>query len=632
MNKVAVLLPNQVMCDIAAPIAETYHLDIITIEAVSDNQAAERAAALVEEGIEIFIARGFQAMLIRQAVSVPVVEIRITTQELGLHLREIKQQLGKPNPTVAVITLSNLLRDTSHYSEIFDTDIQVIRVNDVRDYSMAVAKARAAGVDAVMGGRRVSNLAQEAGIPAEFLTSSAEGIANALAEARNISSALTMEKENTAQMQTLLDYAFEGIIRINQEGIILNINNTMERLIGRKSVDFLGRQVTKAIPGLEESYITAALEDGAETFGRPLTLPNAEVLLNIAPIRSSSSSVEGAILTFLENSSVQRIGSKLRQNLYQRGHVVRRSFDSIVQNSKVMRDVISVAKNIAKYNAPLLMTGENGSGKALLARCIHSESARRENGFLNIDCAGYSSASLDARLFGSGQSNDDEMTMIELAQDGTLYLGNIEFLSPELQYKIYHLIQGQYYRNGQNRAVNLNVRVIASTTKDLSLFVSQQKFSPNLYYAINVLALEMPPLRQHREDIAGWVDEYMTRYCKEYNRYIHLNQSTMDLLCGYHWPGNLNQLKCLCERVVLLSSHRTADTVFVRRQLEQINPDIQPETNRIVVYKDRQAVEISELLKKYNGNREKVAGELGISKTTLWRKMKKYGIASDFSV
>lgn len=631
MNKVALLLPSQEMCDIASTIVGNYNLDIVTIETVQDSTAAERASELVEQGVEIILARGFQAVQIRLAVSVPVVQIRITTQELGLLIRDIKNRIGLSHPRISVIALSNLLQDTSHYSEIFDADIQIARVAEAQDYPMAVDRAVESKVDAVIGGRRVYQLAQEHNIPAAFLNSGVEGIANAMAIAQNISYAMTLEKQNTARMQTLLDYAFEGIIQVNTQGVIQNMNTTMERLVGKKDVDFIGKQVAQVLPGLEAEFITAALRDGTETFGRPMTLPNAEVMLNIAPVRSGEN-VDGAILTFLESASVQKIGSKLRQNLYQRGHVSRRSFDNIIQNSKTMRDVVASARNIAKYDVPLLLTGENGAGKALLARCIHTESTRRENGFLFMDCAGYSSETLDARLFGSTNQDDSELSMVELAQDGTLYLNNVEALSPELQYKIYLLTQGQFYRNGQNRAVNLNVRVVAATCTDLPVLVQQKKFNGDLYYALSVLALEIPPLRQHREDIVGWVDLYMDRYRKQYNRYIHLNQSTYDLLRGYHWPGNLHQVKCLCERIVLLSTHRTADTVFVRRQLEQIYPDIQPETNRIVVYKDHQAVEIAELLKKYNGNREKVAGELGISKTTLWRKMKKFGIASDFSV
>ena len=143
--------------------------------------------------------------------------------------------------------------------------------------------------------------------------------------------------------------------------------------------------------------------------------------------------------------------------------------------------------------------------------------------------------------------------------------------------------------------------------------------------------MELPPLRRQREDIPAWTDFYLNEWQEHYKRYVHLTQGARDFLFKYDWPGNLNQLNSVCQRIVLLTEKRNIDENFLRAQLEQVTPKLMPGTEKVVLYKDQKAVQIAELLRKYGGSREKVAAELGVSKTTLWRYIKKYGIEPDFS-
>ena len=155
------------------------------------------------------------------------------------------------------------------------------------------------------------------------------------------------------------------------------------------------------------------------------------------------------------------------------------------------------------------------------------------------------------------------------------------------------------------------------------------EFRSDLYYALSVLSMELLPLRRRRADIMGWVDHLLDDWQEKYKRYVHLTQGARAFLSEYDWPGNLNQVNNVCERIVLLTEKRNIDEGFVRRQLEQVTPKLLPGSERLVLYKDQKAVQITELLRKYNGNREKVAAELGVSKTTLWRYIKKYAIEED---
>lgn len=259
-------------------------------------------------------------------------------------------------------------------------------------------------------------------------------------------------------------------------------------------------------------------------------------------------------------------------------------------------------------------------------------SQAQADAFVTIDCSAWLPETLDNMLFGNYTVRKDSSvdSYAEMAQDGTLYLSHVEMLPLETQYKLLCLIRGRFLHNGPSRPVAANVRIIASSTVSLIARVEKGEFRSDLYYALSVLSLEMLPLRRHRGDILGWTAFYLDEWQEKYKRYVHLTQGAQRYLQEYEWPGNLDQLNSVCERLVLLTQKRNIDEVFLRQQLEQIAPRTLPGTEQIVLYKDQKAVEIAALLKKHHGNRQQVAAELGVSKTTLWRYLKKYGIDPDY--
>lgn len=192
-------------------------------------------------------------------------------------------------------------------------------------------------------------------------------------------------------------------------------------------------------------------------------------------------------------------------------------------------------------------------------------------------------------------------------------------------------MQGKFLHNGSNRPVGVSVRVIAASSVNLPARVERGEFRSDLYYALSVLSIEVPPLRRRRDDILPWMEYELNEWQDRYKRDIHLTQGARQYLLNYDWPGNLDQLGTVCQRIVLLTEKRSIDEGFLRAQLEQVAPRMLPGAEKVVLYKDQKAVQITELLRRYGGSREKVAAELGVSKTTLWRHIKKYGIEADYS-
>ncbi len=464
-----------------------------------------------------------------------------------------------------------------------------------------------------------------------FLSAGMESIRAALATASRVCYAIDLEKRNVAEMDSMLNNTFSGIMQVNQDGRIRRVNTVASSLLKLQPEGILGRTVESVIPKLEKGIVEDALVNGEETNAVVLEIQNRAVVVNVAPVRIQDD-IQGAILTFQEGAHIIRMNSELRRELYQRGYIAKYSFDSLVKDSREMFELVKTGKRIAKFAVPVLLNGEDGSGKSVFAQCLHKESLCQMNAFIPVECSAWLPETLDGILFGNYSVRKDTPTsLVEQAQNGTLFLNDVESLLPETQYKLLNLIRGKYYHNGANVPSSANVRVIAATSCDLAARVEEGTFRRDLYYALNVLNLRIPPLRERRADILGWVDHYLAECQEKHRRYIHLTQGARQYLQDYDWPGNLDQVSSICESMVLLTEKRNVDEVFLRKNLERMVPTVPVLGERNVLPRDSKAIELSRLLSKHGGNRTKVAAELGISKTTLWRYMKKYGIEANYT-
>lgn len=633
MAKVAVLVPNQEMSTIAKSLTGEFpSISLMAIESIQTDQAVRRAGELEQQGCDLIVARGVQARAIKRSVKLPLVEISVSQQELASVVLELKEELGLPCPRIGLIGLSNMFSDTSQFDRLFGIDLDLYMVEQNDELAAAAVRAFSDGCNAVIGGDIVCENARREKLPYKFIPSGVESLRNALTVAARVAYAIDLEKRNSAEINALLNYTFSGIVQVDREGIIRRVNRISYNLLEHPADTLLGRPISEILPNLNQDVLDNALIGGQEAYAFVLDINHKAVVVNIAPILVDSQ-IEGAVLTFQEGQRLIEMDSEMRRELYQRGFVARYSFENMICESPETRSMLDLAKRISKFSAPVLLTGETGSGKNILAQCIHNESLVHNNAFVTIDCSAWLPETLDNMLFGNYTVRKDSTvdSYAEMAQDGTLYLSHVEMLPPETQYKLLCLIRGRFLHNGPSRPVAANVRVIASSAVNLISRVEKGEFRSDLYYALSVLSLEVLPLRRRRADILGWTELYLDDWLEKYKRYVHLTQGARDYLLDYEWPGNLDQLCSVCERLVLLTRKRNIDEVFLRQQLEQVTPRMLPGTEQIVLYKDQKAVEIAALLKKYHGNRQKIADELGVSKTTLWRYLKKFDIKPEYN-
>ncbi|NCA80735.1 MAG: diguanylate cyclase, partial [Sphingobacteriia bacterium] len=355
---------------------------------------------------------------------------------------------------------------------------------------------------------------------------------------------------------------------------------------------------------------------------------------NLAPIKVDGK-ITGAIFSCQELKRIEAIGSEIWRNSLRNGFVAHYRFQMMQEPSSRILQTITQAKLYAQSVSPILICNEVGGEHDLFAQSIHNESPRKNAPYVSTECSQMEPAKQLTLLFGisdSKNSNFNQKGLIANAHEGTIFLKNIENLCMEGQYRLKVLLKEHLLiLDGDVGPLRLDVRIIAETSADLPTLVESGVFDMELYYALNVLYLKIPPLREREEDILYWVEKYVIKFREQYGRFIVLTNGAKNFLMKYKWPGNLLQLKQFCDRLVLCASRRSVDEIYIESLLDQMYPALRnvKGSDSIVVYKAPEAARISEILNKKGGNRTAAAKELGMSKTTLWRKIKKFNISDE---
>jgi len=317
----------------------------------------------------------------------------------------------------------------------------------------------------------------------------------------------------------------------------------------------------------------------------------------------------------------------------------RYKFENIVGRSSVIREVLGRVVRVAPTDATVLITGESGTGKELIAKAIHANSRRFERAFVSINCAALTETLLESELFGHAKgsftgAHTARKGLFEEADGGTFFFDEIADMPSSVQAKLLRAIQeNEIRRVGENKPIHVDIRIVAATNQDLLKAVGEKRFRQDLYYRLNVARFILPPLRERREDIAELLQYFIDKYNHKMKVRARLSDNVLEALMRYDFPGNVRELEHMVEQAVALvqSGTITADDMIsppsgVTRVL--LDPSRRGESAHslanVVDGAERQAIETA--LKDAAGNREQAAELLGISPTTLWRKMTRLGI------
>lgn len=304
-------------------------------------------------------------------------------------------------------------------------------------------------------------------------------------------------------------------------------------------------------------------------------------------------------------------------------------YDRLITKSQKMQDVLDLIAKAAMTEVTVLIEGEVGTGKELVARAIHSRSNRKDSPFMTVECYPAEEKDLDRDLFGAWGNNDSEYPgLIARSNGGTLFIKDIEYISTTLQTKLLRFLQEGFFAIPEkNQKVKSNVRIICSSTKSIKRLSCGGQFREDLFYAINILPIYIPPLRNRIADIFPLVSHFLEKYSIKFEKDI--NAITPEILAWmqtYQWPGNVAELENIIARACALSSSEVIDEslIFTLPKDRPASEDGPGYLN--MTLKDNQKTLILKALKQNNGNYTRTAQQLGISRTTLWRRMKKFKI------
>ena len=637
MSKIAILLPKEYMLEQARNVIREDELDIDILKVIKTSDSVYEARQAVEQGAEVVLARGVQAAFIRQYTNIPVAELTLTGQEIGLMIASAKKKVpDKKCPQIALIGFKNMFSDTTYADELFDIRLKFYDITAIEQAAEKVDLAIQEGADVLLGGDTVNALAAQKGIPAQFIDSTEESIRSAIGVAKKMILTAEAEKNFTAQFETVLDNSYNGILEIDENKEIMIVNRAGEELFHKKASQLEGTALEKVIQELEQRYIDDVLSGKRDSFMTSVYVAGVPMMLTAAPIQYENK-IRGAIISLYRNASVRKNDADELHSYYLKGYVAHAHFSDIRITGKEMEYCVELSKMYALSKNPVLICGEDGTDKEKLAQCIHNNSSYKAGPFVAVNCSGMTEQMQVDRLFGNPDAEDESMKKGALAigDHGTIVISEIEKLSLLCQYRLYRAIRyDSLIQNDLERSQTLDNRIIAITGADLYQYVEQGRFRQDLYYLLNSLTVEIPPLRKRPQDIRAIVEDCRVRFTKRYARFPKIAEDAMEALAGFGWQGNEIQLESFCERLFLTSPKKTITSDYVYFLLDTLYPVKEriSEDGTTVIYQHPEAARLTELLEKHQGNRSAVAKELGISTTTLWRRMKKYGVINKYDL
>ncbi|MEY8000524.1 sigma 54-interacting transcriptional regulator [Clostridium sp. Mt-5] len=573
--------------------------------------------------VDVFVSGSSNLEMLKYNIpDAPIVDIKIS----GFSMMENLAVAKKNSNTVAIVTYKKPIVDFNLHQNIFSINIIQKCFNDDNQLRNILNDLKKSGVNTIIGASMVCDICDEIGLNSIFIYSK-DSIINAIGYAIQLRESIGKQRYKNIQLNAILNYAYCGIMATDENNIIQVYNPMAEKIMGISKENVIGKPVDKTI---ENTRLDKIIITKKEEINQIQKINRQTILTNRLPL-TIDGQFKGAVATFQDIKSIQNSEHKVRREIYTKGLVAKYTFDDIKGKSRVIKDCITLAKKYARSDFTVLITGESGTGKELFVNSIHNESRRKNEAFVAVNCAALPENLLESELFGyeegafTGAKKGGKIGLFELAHNGTIFLDEIAEMPRSLQSRFLRVIQEkEVMRLGSDKIIPINVRIISATNKNLWEEVLNKSFREDLYYRLSVLELNIPPLRDRRKDIPEISRELITkRFGDLYKMYREKWEKIFEILMNYDFLGNVRELKNVLKRISVFienedenyfSAEELVDKLYKKRQ--SINME----------NKNKEVECILKALSEFNGNREKTAKKLNMSRTTLWRKIKDYGI------
>ena len=448
------------------------------------------------------------------------------------------------------------------------------------------------------------------------------------------------------RFRSLFEFSPDAIVVTNQEGKIAEVNAHVREAFGYDRSELLGQPIEVLVPerfrvahpGHRADYAAhprvRTMGAGLDLYGRRKDGSEFPVDIMLGPVAAPEGQMVLSVIRDLtqKREAEEALWRSEQENRYLEGELITtHQFDEIVGESSGLKRVLKQVEDVAATDATVLILGETGTGKELIARAIHHLSARRDHAFVKLNCSAIPSGLLESELFGHEKGAftgaiAQKIGRLELAHQGTFFLDEVGDLPPELQPKILRALQEkEFERVGGTRTIPVNVRLVAATNRDLAKMVGAGQFRSDLYYRLKVFPVTLPPLRERREDIPLLVRYFLSSHSKRMGKRIEtISPETMQALVNWRWPGNIRELENFMERSVILSPGST-----LRSPLAELQAVAEPGGSTDTNLESAERDHILRVLRECQGMIGGAGGaaeRLGLKRTTLNSKIKKLGI------
>jgi len=642
---IAFIAPYKKMANLFSEVCHEFNKEI-TIKIGDLEEGVQQAKELEKQGIDVIISRGGTAIAIEKELSdIPVVRIQISGFDIIRAIHKIRKATDK----IAIIGFYPFTYGIEGLGRILDIEIKELTLEEswhgeFFNIQKKIEEVKRENFNCVIGDNVSVEVAKKLGMNGILIESGKEALIQSILEAERVAKIKKTELEKTKRFKSIIDFAYEGIITIDQNGTIDNFNPQAEKIFNKKAYKVIGEKINKIFP---DKNILEIFKTNQNIEGKIFTIGDTRIVANIIPIKINNEVVRH-VITFQEASQIQKVEQKLRRRLYLKGNIADNNFQDIIGQSTIIGNMKEEAKKFADVDSPVLIYGETGTGKELFAQAIHNHSHRKKQPFVAFNCAALPDNILESELFGyvegafTGAKRGGKMGLFEQAHEGTIFLDEIGEISKNTQVRLLRVLQEQKIRRlGDDRVIPVDVRIITSTNKDLNKLVNENKFREDLYYRINVLNLVLPNLNQRKSDIPLLVDYFIKKYKYKFRKSIEgISDESMKLLKDFDWPGNIRQLENVIERLVISVDSDFIHVNLVKKVLSLIDNN---EKGKLIIYdtetknniknpnvfevplnENLENIEkfiIKKMIEKEKGNKTLVARKLGIGRSTLWRKL-----------
>lgn len=454
---------------------------------------------------------------------------------------------------------------------------------------------------------------------------------------------IAIELQSVKNLVSLLDntvnYAYDGIVMVNEQKIITLVNDAFAEFFGLEKESLMGKQLEDVLPSIEWTNLSklsvAQISDMQELNGIKFIVQQIPVFHEEKMIGGIIKIIYRQLYEVMHRMKQLHTDEKNTLMEQRKNHITSKfSFSEIITQNPQMNKLIRSASKAAKGNVTVLVRGQSGTGKELFAHAIHSMSMRSDGPFVTVNCAAIPEHLLESEFFGyeegafTGAHRKGKAGKLELANGGTLFLDEIGDMSLALQAKLLRVLQErEFYRVGGNELVKVNVRIIAATNRLLETMVEAGEFREDLYYRLNVFSIDIPPLKERREDIPLMIS-HMIQDLNQHNgtSVSGVEDETMQLFLQYDWPGNVRELRNVLERAMIFAEHgnvtKTDLPEYIFQRVQASSNEV--EDSSLMEIAEKQVIIEALLIAKHN--KSKAAELLGISRSLLYKKMDKYEI------